>query len=134
MAEAYKAWTKWLRQAPPLSQKVYHIGLLAFDRQYDPELDKIATLFHALSELGFVVLYQKRIEHMMHYFIVPCFRPLIEKVENGQKVKREVDGVEQQVMIFGDLQCFRGSRGHEQGCIAEAEALAGLPFSERRMS
>lgn len=130
----YKEWTQWLRRVQPLTRKAYHIGHLAFDRQYDAELDKIAKLFYALQELGFVVLHQKRIDHMIHYFITPCFRPLIEKIENDVKVKRVIDGVEHQVMVYGELQALRGSRGYEQGCIAEAEALAGLPFSEQRVT
>jgi hypothetical protein len=128
---AYNAWTQWLRHADPLSHKLYHVGNVAMDRRYDPELDKIASLLMALSDLGFVILYQRRIEHEMNYFVVPCFRPLIEKVDaEGVKVKRLVDGEPVQVMVYGDLQCFRGSRGFEHGCIAEAEALVGLPVSD----
>lgn len=127
----YAAWTNWLRHAEPLSHKVYHIGCVASDREYDPDLDKLAKLLMALSDLGFVILYQRRIEHLMHYFVVPCFRPLVEKIENGEKVKRmNRRGEEEQVMVYGPLSVFRGSRGFEHGCIAEAEALVGLPVSD----
>ncbi len=117
---AYDAWTQWLRHAAPLTHKVYHIGNVAMDRRFDPDLDKIAKLLMALSDLGFVILYQRRIGHDIHYFVVPCFRPLVKLAESDDR------------MVYGDLQCFRGSRGFEHGCINEAEALVGLPISRRK--
>jgi hypothetical protein len=117
----YDEWCRALRQAEPKTHLEYHVGNLMIDRIFSPQLDKIAKLMMALSDLGFVALYQKRIGHDMHYFVVPCYRPL---VETGEHVV--VDGISRPILAHGDLQPFRGSRGHEQGCIAEAETLAGI--------
>lgn len=123
----YEQWVKWLRHAKPLTHKVYHIGNLAKDRLQDTELDKLASVFYALSDLGHVVLYQKRIEHHMNYFIVPCYRASEEKVirdDNGTILEAR--------WVYGPLSYFRGSRGFEHGCIAEAEALLGMPISDQK--
>lgn len=129
----YNALCTWLRHAEPLTHHTYHTGNLAIDRLHDAELDKTATLLYALSELNYVVLYQKRQGPDMLYVVVPVFRPLEEKVDaNGEKVKiMLVEGADPvQVMVYGELQSFRGSRGFEHGCIAEAEALAGIAVSD----
>lgn len=122
---AYLGWTKKLRQTEPLTHLCYHIGNVATDRQYDRVLDKLAALLMGLSELGYVVLYQTRQDHDMHYYAVPVFRPLIERPNPDP-------AIEEKIVEYGPLSRFRGSRGHEDGCIAEAERLLGMPISERR--
>lgn len=123
--QAYEAWSRRLRFAAPLTHHEYHVGNLAADRRLDPVLNKLAALLYALAELQYVVLYQKRDGHDMRYYVVPCYRPLEEKIDlaTGERAKR-ADGT--QIMVYGELSAFHSSRGFEHGCIAEAEALAGL--------
>lgn len=66
----YNAWTKWLNTTPPGVPKLYHIGQLSVDRLHNKSVDDLARLLAALSELGYVRLYQKRVQHLMHYFVV----------------------------------------------------------------
>jgi hypothetical protein len=72
-----------MRKARPGQHIGYHAGELAIDRQRDGELDQIARFVVALSEIGVARLYQKRIDGIMHYFVVLTEALSIRKDQSG---------------------------------------------------
>lgn len=81
------------RKAPGLKQVMrkakvgqhisYHAGELALDRLNSGNLDQAARFVIALFELGVARLYQKRIEGVMHYFVVLTEALSIRKDQSG---------------------------------------------------
>lgn len=59
--EAALFYLRWLRYARDGWSSSYHTGRLAEDRQFDPSVDRVATLFWRAHLLGLVDLTQARV-------------------------------------------------------------------------